>query len=263
MPAQTLVRSRDFRDRSHNRYWWYRLADTDYVPLVFAQLTEDEWSTMTAWFVDTEVRFPSPGEVSIPGVTMLSSVIGGNGISRVVQAGHYVGYSTLLLGFLLRSMGKRNALFSVDIDPVATAYTQDWVDRAGLTEVVRLTVGDSAGPGLVDEASAYLGGKPQLVFIDSSHRYAHTLAELDLWYEALAPGGLIMLHDTSVFAQSFDGSNEGGVLRAAVEWAKQRGLAMLALNSFVDGSQRVDDLIYRDGCGLGLLQKPMAAGGVG
>lgn len=250
-------RSRFFRERTHNRYWWYRLSGTDYVPPVYAALTDAEWALLDAWFEETERLFPSPGELSIPGISFLNGLIGGSAISAIVQCGHYVGYSTLMLGMLLRHMGKKNALYSIDIDADVTAYTQKWVDRAGLGEEVKLCIASSSAPHLPDAAREYFARAPELVFIDSSHQYAHTLEELDLWYGALAPGGFIMMHDVSVFAQSFDASSGGGVLRAVNEWSARQGAPLMLLNSFVDGSQSLESLSYRDGCGMGLIQKPM------
>jgi predicted O-methyltransferase YrrM len=251
------MRSLKFASRAHNRYWWYRLHDAQYVPLIFRGLTDSEWSLMDEWFTDTEAKFPSPGEISIPGISMLAGLISGNGLSAIVQCGHYVGYSTLLLGFLLRSMGKFNSLFSIDIDPVSTEYTASWIEKAQLDVYVRLHLGTSADPSLPARATEYFGLPPQLVFIDSSHQYSHTLGELDLWYEALLPGGFMMMHDVSSFAQSFDTTKQGGVLRATTEWAGRRALQLFLINSFVDGRQSTDELTYRDGCGLGLLQKPL------
>ena len=248
------TRSLDFKTRSHNRYWWYRLADSAYTPPVFASLSNQEWLLIDDWFTTTEKKFESPGEISIPGISLLAGLIGGNGICAIVQCGHYVGYSTLLLGFLLRSMGKANALFSIDIDPDATSFTQEWVEKAGLGAQVRLRISNSSDPILPTEARSYFGRDIQMVLIDSSHQYAHTLQELDLWYDALPTGGLIVLHDVSRFAQSFDSSGKGGVLRAVLEWCENRGVSPLLLNSFVT-QESPEQLAYRDGCGIGIIQK--------
>ncbi len=250
-------RSRNFGTNPHNGYWWHRLKGSDYVPPVYAGLSDYEWLILQQWFDDTEQKFPSPGEVSIPGISFLSGLIGGSAISSIVQCGHFVGYSSLMLGFLFRKMGKKNALFSIDIDPVPTRYTQDWIERAGLQEYVKLSVASSSDPAMVEEARAFHGSSPHLVFIDSSHRYAHTLEELDLWWEALKPGGLIVLHDISVFAQQFVGPDDGGVLRAVREWSEKAGVQPFLMNQFVDGGTQPADLTYKDGCGLGLLQKPL------
>jgi hypothetical protein len=96
-----------------------------------------------------------------------------------------------------------------------------------------------------------------MVIIDSSHQYAHTLQELDLWYGALPLGGLIVMHDVSRYAQSFDSTAKGGVRKAILEWSEKRNVPALLLNSFVT-DESPDSLVYRDGCGLALIQKQMA-----
>ncbi|HKP92847.1 MAG TPA: class I SAM-dependent methyltransferase, partial [Chthoniobacterales bacterium] len=105
-------------------------------------------------------------------------------------------------------------------------------------------------------AAKYLGEAPHLVLIDSSHEYAATVAELDLWYPELAPGGLVLLHDTSRFAEDFDVTHEGGVRRAFLEWrAAHPETEALLLN----GESRTMEgrrPLYKDACGLGVLHKP-------
>ncbi len=250
------MRSLAFKQRSHNRYWWYQLDDAHYVPSIYSALPEAEWLLMSDWFDDTQRKFPSPGELSVPGMSFLQGLISGSGIKSIVQCGHYVGYSTLMIGFLLRGMGCKSALFSIDIDPVVTEYTQSWVDKAKLADQVKLVVDSSCNPNLPLQARSYFGRSPQMIFIDSSHQYSHTLRELDLWYEALAAGGFLIMHDVSRFAQQFDATKEGGVLLAVSEWSTKRGLTPFLMNSFVDGSQRLNDLVYKDGCGMGVIQKP-------
>ncbi len=252
-------RSTLFSSRKHNRYWWYALSDSKYIPPVFQCLSDDEWELLNEWFYDTEQKYPSPGEIGVPGISFLSGLIGGNGLSRIVQCGHYVGFSSLMLGFLLRGMGKKQSLFSIDNDQAVTKYTQSWMDRADLNSYVKLTVNDSANHDNVATAEEWLGGKPQIVFIDSSHQYGHTLRELDLWYDQLTPGGILLMHDVSIYAQRFDSTGAGGVLPAVNDWCEKRGVRPLLLNNFVDGTGISDPniLTYKDGCGLGLIQKPI------
>jgi cephalosporin hydroxylase len=123
---------------------------------------------------------------------------------------------------------------------------------------VHLEVCDSADPGVPDRAERYLGGPPQIVFIDSSHQYEHTLRELDLWWAALCPGGILALHDVSQQAQDFDSTGKGGVRRAFGEWTQSAGVqsTSIALNEFARAGVALDDLTYGDWCGLGLVQKP-------
>ena len=250
------MRSLKYRNSGHGRHWWHRLADTHYVPPVFSVLSESEWDLLDAWFDDTEQRFSNPGEIGIPGISVIQALIAGNGLSAIVQCGHYVGFSTLMMGFLLRSMGKRKALLSIDIDPMSTNYTLEWIKRAGLGDYIELRLANSSDRSLVPYALEYFGTPPQMVFIDSSHQYAHTLEELDLWYDAVRPGGFLVLHDVSERAKSFDPTGRGGVATAVREWSARRGVAAMLLNSFQDSSHDIQDLTYRDNCGLGLIQKP-------
>ncbi len=255
------LRSRAFDKRNHNRYWWHKIKDNNYTAPVYSLLADEEWALIDEWFSVTEVRFENPGEMQIPAISFIAGLLGGNGISSIVQCGHYAGYSTLLLGFQLRNMGKTNALFSIDIDPEITAFTQDWVTRAGLQEQVRLHVANSADPGLPELARSYFGREIQVVIIDSSHQYAHTFQELDLWYGALPLGGLIVMHDVSQYAQSFDSTGKGGVRKAILEWSEKRNVPALLLNSFVT-NESPDALAYRDGCGLALIQKQQVTAGI-
>lgn len=250
------MRSLCFRDRPGNRYWWHCMDGPSHVPPIYSFLSDDEWRIMEAWFSDTDKRFGlGTGECSIPAISILQGLIMGNGITRIVQCGHFIGYSTLLIGFMLRKMGVSKGLFSVDIDADVTEYTRDWIAQASLMDQVILHVSDSAATDLPLLATQLFGGAGvQLVFIDSSHQYQHTLVELDLWFHAMEPGGLLVLHDVSRFAAVFDATGQGGPLRALTEWCAAHGLSFLALNNFVQGG-RPGQFVYADGCGLALIQK--------
>jgi predicted O-methyltransferase YrrM len=248
-------RSRRFADESHDRFWWHHLPGTDYVPPLYAALSDAEWQIMDGWYEDT-ARNGSIGEINVPAMSMVQGLVMGSAVTRILQLGHYYGYSALLIGFMLRAMGSGGQLFSVDIDPDATAFSRRWVDRAGLGERVRLHVGDSAAESSLDAAVGALGGMPQLILLDSSHQYEHTLRELDLWVPRMEPGSIMLLHDTSVFAQTFDAAGAGGVQRALDEWLSDHPEAeFLSLNRHVKPGSNAADLVYKDGCGLGILQR--------
>jgi predicted O-methyltransferase YrrM len=248
-------RSMSFRAREHGRYWWHRLADTDYVPSVYASLADDEWEVLDAWFRETDEKRLA-GEINVPAMCLLQGLVSGGAIRRVVQLGHYSGYSSLLLGFMLRRMGVQNGLFSIDIDPTVTEFSRDWIARAGLAGQVTLHTGDSADPVSIEAALSTLGGPPQLILLDSSHQYAHTVVELDCWVPVMPVGGLMLLHDTSVFAEDWDSSREGGVHRALQSWLPSHPeVNAINLNAFVERDADVNALTYKDACGLGLVQK--------
>jgi len=210
---------------------------------------------MAAWFDDTEAA-GRIGEVNVPAMCVLQGFIMGSMVRNVVQLGACAGYSTLLAGFMMRRMGLERAVVAIDIDPAACAYCETWIARAGLGRHVRIECGDSADAGAPERARAWFGGGVNLVFVDSSHRYAHTLVELDLWARELQPGGFLFLHDTSEFAARFDPSAAGGVGRAFAEWTA-RNPAMRAINvSNTLATLETPAQVYRDGCGLGIVQKP-------
>ena len=41
-----LLRSRAWRENSGPRYWWHRLPAADYVPPIYSELSEAEWTTL-------------------------------------------------------------------------------------------------------------------------------------------------------------------------------------------------------------------------
>jgi predicted O-methyltransferase YrrM len=250
------VRSRRFRADDHGRFWWHKLHATDYEPPIYATLTDREWQVMADWYAETD-RISAIGEINVPAMSFAQGMVMGNGLRRVVQLGHFYGYSALLIGFWLRHMGSDRKLVSIDIDPEATKFTQKWVDKAGLRDQVELYVGDSASQEAYEFAHRTLGGAdPELLLIDSSHAYEHTLRELDLWIPHIPVDALVLLHDTSIFAQSFDPTGQGGVRRALDEWLPQHPeVRTLSLNGHEMAGVDGNDIVYKDGCGLGIMQR--------
>jgi predicted O-methyltransferase YrrM len=251
-------RSRPWREKSEGRYWWHRLPGTDYVPPVYSDLSETEWATLSDWYLETDRSGPI-GECAVPLISFLQGLVMGSRASRIVQLGTCAGYSALLLGWMLRRMNAEHGLFSIDLDPASCEMSRRWIARAGLQKFVEIAERNSFDPKSPVAAKQYLGGDPELIILDSSHEYRATLAELDLWYAAIAPGGVLLLHDVSRFADDFDVTREGGVGRAFREWRKMRP----EIESFcLNGDSKSMDLprpLYKDACGLGLIHKPIAA----
>ena len=251
---ERLARSRSWSNESVPRYWWHRLPGMNYTPPVYSDLLENEWEILREWYAETN-RSGQIGEVVVPLMSLLQAFVLGNRAERIVQLGTHAGYSALLLGFMLRRAGVRRGLFSIDIDPELLAVAHRWIERAELEGVVRLAQCDSREIETVQCAREYLGADPEMVILDSSHEYGATLRELDLWFEALAPGGLIVVHDASRFAQNFDVTHAGGVRRAFLEW---RALHPERETFLLNGEERSMDLprpFYKDACGLGLIHK--------
>jgi len=249
-------RSLAFSTSTEPRLWWHRLPRSNYVPPIYASLADQEWQLLQDWFEET-TRQNLIGECVVPIMSVLHGLVMGSGIQRIVQLGTHAGYSALLLGFSLRQMHAQHGLFSFEIDESLCRFARAWLERAGLNSVVKVELRsslDSASPQL---ARDYLGGAPELVFLDSSHEYQQTLDELEAWYPALAPGGLIVLHDTSEFAASFDLTQQGGVRRALREWREAHPESeVISLNRNVPAME-TPGMVYQDFCGVGLIQKPV------
>jgi predicted O-methyltransferase YrrM len=250
-------RSAEFADREHARYWWHHGRGRGIAPPIYSDLTDGEWLLLREWFEETE-RAGACGEMSVPMASVLHAFVMGSGLRAIVQLGHFKGYSTLLLGFWLRRMRAERGLVSIDWNQKSTDDTRSWVERAGLEPYVTLLVGDSAAAEMPAASEAALGRRPRGVIIDSSHQYEHTVRELDLWWGALAPGGMMFLHDCSDFARQWDRTGQGGVRRALEEWLPRTPEASAMM---LDGDPGEDEpSAYADRCGLCLIQKPMRRG---
>jgi len=105
--------------------------------------------------------------------------------ARVIELGVRGGNSTAaLLAGIEHSGGE---LWSVDIaEPEVPA---EW---NGLP-FWHLLVADDQSP----EAVAFCPGDVDVLFVDTSHFYDHTMAELRLYVPKVKPGGIVLLHDTA------------------------------------------------------------------
>jgi predicted O-methyltransferase YrrM len=239
--------------REGNRYWWWKIPGMTGDPLMYHLMKESERKLISEWYDETEAK-RLIGECAPPLAAFLQGFIGGNAISRIVQLGHYAGYSTLMIGMILRKIGK-GRLFSVDHSPKNCKYTEKWVKKAALDDYVVLNCNDSAATHLPYSAVEVLGGEPELLIIDSAHTYSQTIRELDLWMPALKKNGFVLLHDASEAAKTYDIEN-GGVAGALNHWCKRNGYQYFVFNGgdATPGSKH-SDLVYRDGRGLGIIQK--------
>jgi predicted O-methyltransferase YrrM len=255
MPDENSLRSPRWKNNPRPRYWWHRLPGMTFVPPIYSGLTDEEWTVLREWYEDTDVN-GSIGECAVPLISLVHGLVMGNRATRIVQLGTCSGYSALLLGFMLRRMNVRRGLFSLDIDAHLCEFSRRWIKRAGLTDFVEIVQLNSTDPTAPSVASKFLGGIPELIIVDSSHEYRATGNELDRWYPALADGGLMVLHDVSRFAATFDVNREGGVRRAFDEWRKKHPEAETFCLNGESTSMDLPRPFYKDACGVGLIHKP-------
>lgn len=130
----------------------------------------------------------------------------------VVELGVREGHSTAAWLYHLRGTGA--VLWSVDLEPVSLPPRKGWT----------FVHGNDLDPLVVHALPAEIG----ILFVDTSHDYDHTVAELATYGPRVQPGGAIVLHDTaneqpwehdlSVVAQE-----PWPVRRAMVEYADAHG----------------------------------------
>lgn len=147
----------------------------------------------------------------------------------VIELGVRGGNSTA--AFMVAAEQHDGHVWSVDIDE-CVGHTA-WVD-SGRWTFIR---GDDMDPAVV----AQLPEACDVLFIDTSHHYGHTLAELETYVPLVADGGVVLLHDSELelpymtpagdppfpvtaALRTFVASNDPG---AAVEWVSGcNGLAV-------------------------------------
>ena len=104
--------------------------------------------------------------------------------TQVVELGTRSGISTIAWLYALEGRGH---LWSVDLQPAPYLGEYDhWT----------FLQGDDCSQPILEA----LPGDVDIVFIDTSHDYQHTLRELQLYSQAVRHGGRILLHDTELAA---------------------------------------------------------------
>ena len=99
---------------------------------------------------------------------------------HVLELGTRTGVSTIAWLYALEQTWGR--LTSVDIDArPAIGEFEHW----------RFIQGDDMDPAVFTQLEP-----AEIVFIDTSHLYDHTLRELNLYRHLVKPGGVLVLHDT-------------------------------------------------------------------
>jgi predicted O-methyltransferase YrrM len=104
----------------------------------------------------------------------------------IAELGTRSGNSTA--AFLLAASEKGGRVLSVDLEPAQVP--EAWLDCLYWTFIMS----DDLSPVLLKDAA--LTGPYDVLFIDTSHAYMHTIRELEAWVPMMSPGGTVLLHDT-------------------------------------------------------------------
>lgn len=102
----------------------------------------------------------------------------------IAELGTRTGESTSAL--LAGAAASAGHVWSVDMGP----STGEWADT-GMWSFL-------SADDMSDEAAGFIPDELDILFIDTSHRYEHTLAELRLYGPRVKPGGTILMHDVEL-----------------------------------------------------------------
>jgi cephalosporin hydroxylase len=138
---------------------------------------------------------------------------------RVLELGSRRGNSTL--AFLAAAEESGGHVWSCDIDPVDR-------DPAGMLPWRQVpqwtfTCGDDMDPAV----QARLPAGADVFFLDTSHEYEHTLAELRAYMPRVVPGGVALFHDTNIIGwPGYAWDSKIPPVRAALDdWCAETGLS--------------------------------------
>ena len=108
----------------------------------------------------------------------------GHAADRVIELGVRGCVSTIAWLYAMEMTDGH--LWSVDIEPPLRWF--------GVQQRWTFVLGDD----MSDDVKARMPEPVEILFIDTSHAYQHTLNELQQYGPLVRPGGLILLHDTEV-----------------------------------------------------------------
>ena len=132
---------------------------------------------------------------------------------QVIELGVRGGDSTM--AFLAALTGNGGHLWSCDVQ--APKLINAWQEQAG--DAWTFELGDDI------ERASVAPRDVDVLFIDTSHTYAQTQAELELYADHVRPGGVILMHDTELKSPADSPASDPPfpVRVAAEEFCEERG----------------------------------------
>ncbi len=117
---------------------------------------------------------------------------------RIAEVGIADGISMIYLGEKLRSLGKKFKLYGIDnmdyggYEQIKTIYTN--VIESGLGQFIEIIPYDS-----VEASKKFNDNYLHFVYLDSSHEYNSTKAEIQAWFPKLVDGYKLAGHDYDLY----------------------------------------------------------------
>ncbi len=115
---------------------------------------------------------------------------------NIVEVGVADGYSALMLAYKLTMLGKKFRLTMID----NCDYGRGDQANTIMKNIINSGLGESINfiqAGSLDTSCKFNDGSLDFVFIDASHKYEETKADIRLWYRKVVDGGILAGHDYS------------------------------------------------------------------
>jgi cephalosporin hydroxylase len=137
--------------------------------------------------------------------------------SVVIEFGTRHGGSALFFAGVMRQIGNRFKLLSVDID--ATTVSEQTRHDPDIELLIMSSSDPKVGERIADLRSQYPG--PAFVILDSDHSKAHVLSEMKVLRPVLVPGDYVIVEDTNVNGHPVYPAHGPGPFEAVNEYFQQ------------------------------------------
>ena len=185
----------------------------------------------------------SPGHSDVGVRNLLFSLILSLRPEYVLEIGGHIGSATIVMAEAVR-MNNFGKVFTIEPQDHYHQLLQSYVSKSGNSERVKILKGfsnDAEIQKILQSTAPF-----ELIFLDACHDYAPVFSELALCEKILSENGLIVCHDTSVLAKSFDATNSGGVRQAILDYCAQNPNMV---------SQFLEYPLWLNNCGAAILCK--------
>ncbi len=132
----------------------------------------------------------------------------------VLELGTHIGSAAVVIGEALR-LNDFGKLYTVESTNECHGKASAYVERAGLQKQVTCIKGFSYEEPVRKQLAQ--AAPFEIIYVDACHDFDAVFGEIQYYSTILRDDGLMIFHDTSLYAQSYDTKQQGGVRRAIVE----------------------------------------------
>jgi cephalosporin hydroxylase len=135
----------------------------------------------------------------------------------VVETGTYKGGGALFYASVLRNIGGRGKVITVDIE----LQHEEAAELELFRDRVEFIEGSSVSDEVINKIAARIKGARVMVTLDSDHHMSHVLKELRLYSKFVSPGGYLIVQDTSHNGHPLRTNYGKGPMEALEEFLKE------------------------------------------